>query len=230
MALEGISIKVQEYMNIVADTDGIAKVNFDTDLKISELIEELSKKQEGTPPLGKEFLAIYNENNEECSGDSTVSSCLSDAKTLILDYKDHVVLQFTTIGDENLPVFKFKFVAYAEACKDKTKVKKALAGKVEKEDVITAKMEEDLGENASAANFSKHLKFYWKSANLTDRFAANFITKGACMNAVIRVLIDAFEDKHNHFVITMEDNWVAKEFMSVSYNPAYIKAAENSKN
>jgi len=50
------------------------------------------------------------------------------------------------------------------------------------------------------------------------------------MNAVIRVLIDAFEDKHNHFVITMEDNWVAKEFMSVSYNPAYIKAAENSKN
>ena len=109
-------------------------------------------------------------------------------------------------------------------------MKKALAGKVEKEDVITAKMEEDLGENASAANFSKHLKFYWKSANLTDRFAANFITKGACMNAVIRVLIDAFEDKHNHFVITMEDNWVAKEFMSVCYNPAYLTARDNSKN
>lgn len=28
----------------------------------------------------------------------------------------------------------------------------------------------------------------------------------------------------------MEDNWVAKEFMSVAYNPAYIEAGENAKN
>ena len=65
MAMEEISIKVQEYMNIVSDVDGIAKVSFDTDGKISDLIEELAKKQEGAL-LGKEFLAIYNENNEEC--------------------------------------------------------------------------------------------------------------------------------------------------------------------
>jgi len=28
----------------------------------------------------------------------------------------------------------------------------------------------------------------------------------------------------------MEDNWVAKEFMSAAYNPAYLKPEENAEN
>jgi len=75
-------------------------------------------------------------------------------------------------------------------------------------------MEADLGVKASTNKFKGHLKFYWKSANITDRFAAKFITKGACMNAMIRVVMDAFDEKHCHYVIKMEDNWIAKEFMS----------------
>jgi len=68
MALEDITIKVQEYMGISESQDGTIKVSFDTDKKISELIEELSKKQQG-PPLDKKYLAIYDENGEECEGD-----------------------------------------------------------------------------------------------------------------------------------------------------------------
>jgi len=69
MALEEITIKVQEYMGIPESVqDGTIKVSFDTDKKISELIEELSKKQQG-PPLDKKYLAIYDENGEECEGD-----------------------------------------------------------------------------------------------------------------------------------------------------------------
>lgn len=75
-------------------------------------------------------------------------------------------------------------------------------------------METDLGDKAGTGKFFRHLKFYWKSANITGRYAEKFITKGACMNAIIRVVMDAFDEKHCHYVLKMEDNWVAKEFMS----------------
>ena len=191
MAIEEITIKLQEYMNITGlSQDGTIKVAFETNNKISELIDKLAEKQGGSP-LGKEFMAIYNEDGEECSGDKKVTECLSEAKTLHFDFKDHVVLQFTQI-ENNEPVFKFKFVTYEEACKDNIKTKKTLTSKVVKEDVISAKMETDLGDKASDKKFSDHLKFYWKSANITSRFAAKFIAKGACMNAIIRVIMDAF--------------------------------------
>lgn len=210
------------------DNEGTVKVSFDTDCTVNELIEKLASLQKESP-LGKEFLAIYNENGDPCDGGSKVTESLSEAKTLHFDYKDHVVLQFTQI-DNNEPVFKFKFVAYDEACQGKKKTKETLTGKVVKEDVITAKMETDIGEKASANKFFNHLKFYWKSANITSRFAANFITKGACMNSIIRVVMDAFNEKHLHYVITMEDNWIAKEYMSAAYNPAYLLPGENAKN
>jgi hypothetical protein len=41
------------------------------------------------------------------------------------------------------------------------------------------------------------------------------------MNAVVRVLLDAFDDKHCHYVIELKDNWISKEFIQASYNPAY---------
>jgi hypothetical protein len=126
------------------------------------------------------------------------------------------------------PVFKYKFLPHDEVCVNKTKTKDALSGKVNKVDVVNDKMEKDLGEKVKEKNFYSHLKFYWKSANITSRFAVNFITKGACMNATIRVIMDAFDEKHKHSVITMEDNWVAKEFMSAAYNPAYLTPEENA--
>ena len=57
---------------------------------------------------------------------------------------------------------------------------------------------------------------------LNDRYACNFITKGPCMNAVIRVLLDAFDETFKHTVIALGDNWVSKEFMSRSFNASYI--------
>ena len=50
------------------------------------------------------------------------------------------------------------------------------------------------------------------------------------MNAVVRVLLDAFDDKHCHYVIELKDNWISKEFMQESYDPAYANARPGSEN
>ena len=80
--------------------------------------------------------------------------------------------------------------------------------------------------------FDKHLKYYWKSSLLNDRYACNFITdpEGPCMNAMIRVLLDAFDETFKHNVIALEDNWVSKEFMSASFDARYIYDSQSNTN
>ena len=169
-------------------------------------------------------MVILDDDQKVCPPGDKVTDHLSEAKTIFFDYKDHVVLQFTQLekqGDTIVPVFTFKFVPYDVACKAKTKLKDALKGMVKEEDVMSAEFKANL-DDKTLKKFASHLKFVWKSAQLGSRFACNFIEKGsACMNATVRVLMDAFEENHRHYVITMEDNWVSKEFMSASFDSAY---------
>jgi hypothetical protein len=48
------------------------------------------------------------------------------------------------------------------------------------------------------------------------------------MNAVVRVLLDAFDESFKHNVIALGDNWVSKEFMSTSFDPAYNDSQANT--
>jgi hypothetical protein len=50
------------------------------------------------------------------------------------------------------------------------------------------------------------------------------------MNAVVRVLLDAFDETFKHNVIALGDNWVSKEFMSRSFNASYIHDIQETTN
>ena len=86
-------------------------------------------------------MIILDDNQEVCPREDQVTKHLSEAKTITFDYTDHVVLQFITLEkDENeelVPVFKFKFVPYAVACKEKVKLKRTLKYLVESNDVVS---------------------------------------------------------------------------------------------
>jgi hypothetical protein len=86
-------------------------------------------------------MVILDENQGVCGEEDKVSDHLSDAKTIIFDYKEHVVLQFITLEKEEnevlVPVFKFKFVPYAVACEKGKKMKYTLKDLVESKDVVS---------------------------------------------------------------------------------------------
>ena len=70
-------------------------------------------------------MVLLDENLEECEGEKPITEYTSSAKTLTLDYKDHVVFQFTTLGEGDKPELKFKFIPYdCNLTKDKVKLKK----------------------------------------------------------------------------------------------------------
>jgi hypothetical protein len=102
--------------------------------------------------------------------------------------------------------------------KDKVKLRKKdvpeLEDYVKFEDLVSDQMSEGLKTTSMKKDFFKHLKFYCGSVLINDRFTNRFAVKGPCMNAIIRVLLDSFGNKHEHFVNTLDDNWIAKEFMS----------------
>ena len=112
-------------------------------------------------------MVILNDNQEVCPATDPVTMHLSEAKTIIVDYKDHVVLQFTQVELDKdqcfQPQFTFKFVTYDVACKAKTKFKEAVKGLVTEDDVCSAKFKEGVDAKV-LKKFEKHLKFVWKSA------------------------------------------------------------------
>jgi len=138
-----------------------------------------------------------------------------------LDYKDHVVLQFTTLNEENQVETKFKFVPFADVILKGEKVNlsksKPLKDIIKYKDVVSESIKKDVDEKS----FFKSLKFYWGSVSLNGRNAENFLKENMpCMDTTVRVLLDKFGSKHNHYVIQMEDSWISKEFMSVAYSAA----------
>lgn len=87
-----------------------------------------------------------------------------------MDYKDHVVLQFTTLGQENEPELKFKFLRYDTidventSGKNKTidnRLKTLLKTKeiIKFEDVVSKNMDKTIKNNTS--ELYGHLKLYW---------------------------------------------------------------------
>jgi len=78
-----------------------------------------------------------------------------------LDYKDHVVLQFTTLGQENEPELKFKFLPYATIDVEKTKLKDILKNQniIQFEDVVSENMDKTIKNNTT--ELYGHLKLYW---------------------------------------------------------------------
>ena len=58
-----------------------------------------------------------------------------------MDYKDHVVLLFTTLNEENQVVSKFKFIPFADVIKGKeiklNSTKGPLIGEIKYEDVVS---------------------------------------------------------------------------------------------
>jgi len=78
-----------------------------------------------------------------------------------LDYKDHVVLQFTTLGQENEPEHKFKFLKYDTIDVDKKKLKDILKNQniIQFDDVVSENMDKTIKNNTS--ELYGHLKLYW---------------------------------------------------------------------
>lgn len=158
-------------------------------------------------------MVILDQNHTECDPEKDISEYTSTDTTLTLDYKDHVVLHFTTLKAENQVESKFKFIPFAEVISgEKIKLNgKALKSKIEYDDVVSEAMKD----NVDKKDFFGMLKFYWGSVSLNGKFAENFLKVNMpCMDTTVRVLLDRFGSKHNHYVIQMEDNWISKEFMS----------------
>jgi hypothetical protein len=198
----------EAYRIVFEDTNTIASL-------IKALVEKLGEAPKvGDKPIDKEFLVILDQNHTECDPEKLISEYTSTDTTLTLDYKDHVVLQFTTLK-ENQVESKFKFIPFADVIKG-TKIKLnsgtgPLKDKIQYDDVVSEAMKENVKEN----EFFGKLKFYWGSVSLNGKFAENFLKVNMpCMDTTVRVLLDRFGSKHNHYVIQMEDNWISKEFMS----------------
>jgi len=83
---------------------------------------------------------------------------------------------------------------------DKVKLRKKdveeLENYVKYDDVVSATMSEGMKSDSMKKDFFKHLKFYSGSVLINDRFTNRFVFKGPCMNAIIRVLLDSFGNKH----------------------------------
>ena len=133
-------------MNLPGAIDGILSINFETNDTVEKLINALAKLQTSSKleNLENKYMVILDDNQEVCPREDQVTKHLSEAKTITFDYKDHVVLQFTTLetkvedGKDILtPVFKFKFVPYEVACKEKVKLKKTVNDYICEDDVVS---------------------------------------------------------------------------------------------
>lgn len=81
-----------------------------------------------------------------------------------------------------------------------------------------------------ANGYFKNLKFYWGSVLLNDKPAQNFLKGGLCKNNTVCILLDKFTSGYNHYITTLDDNWIAKEFMSIAYHATDIEYIENRDN
>jgi hypothetical protein len=66
------------------------------------------------------------------------------------------------------------------------------------------------------------LKFLHNGIVVSDK-APRQITKtypemGPCMFFVISVILDKFKSDHEHWINSLEDNWIPKEFMQVAFD------------
>jgi hypothetical protein len=66
---------------------------------------------------------ILTYKGEECDYNQPIAF-YSNEGTFTVDYKDHIVLEFTTLSDSEEPVLKYKFIAYADMKEHATKNKK----------------------------------------------------------------------------------------------------------
>ena len=120
-------INHQEYIKFQPkdgqDNKEAYSIVFDDENKISDLIDALFKKLGEAPIVGdtpgKDKLIILNQNHTECEPDKPISEYTSTNTTLTLDYKDYVVLHFTTLNEENQVESKFKFIPFADVIKGK---------------------------------------------------------------------------------------------------------------
>jgi hypothetical protein len=65
------------------------------------------------------------------------------------------------------------------------------------------------------------VKTYLKAELLDDNFVKS-IPDGSfiCSDVKIRVILDLFKGAE-HYVVGLDNNWIAKEFMQVVYDPKY---------
>lgn len=49
------------------------------------------------------------------------------------------------------------------------------------------------------------------------------------MDSIIRVILDSFGNDDKHFVNSLEDNFISKEFMTLAYNAAYASTEDEGK-
>jgi len=132
MAMEDFEIKHQPYIKFLTSTstkEGVYKVGIDSDLTMKEMLDNLIGKLDGQPilhdgtPVGPEFLILLDSNHEECDLSTYIKDHSCSSKTFTLDYKDHVVLQFSTLGQDSAPQLKFKFLPYEIIDVENTKAK-----------------------------------------------------------------------------------------------------------
>jgi len=132
---------------------------FEDSKLISDLIDALVLILEEAPIVGdkpdKKFLVILDSHNNICDQATAISEYTSSSSTLTLDYKDHVVLQFTTVNAEEQVESKFKFIPFADVITgtkiilNSTKKDKApLKELIKYDDVVSESMKKDVAEKS----------------------------------------------------------------------------------
>jgi hypothetical protein len=105
---------------------------------------------------------------------------------------------------------------------DETKLKEYMEKKpILFEDVAWGDL---LNDQELKKDLKKHLKFMYNGIEVSTKPPIKLIPDfkdtgiGLCMYAKINVILDRFKSDHEHYVNTLEDNWISKEFMSVVYD------------
>lgn len=132
--------------------------------------------------------------------------------------------------DDFNPVYKHIFVT-AEKIKGKKVRSLVETYNIPLENFANLK---NLGDDVESLqkDFKKHLKFTHDGIDVSEKppkhMIPSFPNIGLCMFAKIKVVLDRFSSEFEHYVNTLEDNWISKEFMQVVYDPKLIENREYS--
>jgi len=106
MAVEDIIIRHQNYIeftNLTADDKNIgSKFDFDTDKTVADFIAALPFAD--SVSQYKSFVVVLDEKGKLVTDHSlTVTHVIGNSKTIGVDFKEHMVLQFSTLNAESEP-------------------------------------------------------------------------------------------------------------------------------
>ena len=114
---------------------------------------------------------IVLDGNIICDKNARVCDYTKSDKLLTVDYKDKLVLQFTTLDANGDAEIKFKFLKYDDKLLDKGP-KDVFKKEIKYTDIVSDKMkalDKSLKDDGFDSKFFEHLKFYNKNVLLNGK-------------------------------------------------------------